>query len=73
MRFFDGEKLVPEKEFVFKKGQKVILTVLKNDIPEKSNDSTIMYDTAMASGSFDYLFVEGEEEYSIKDCKEKYK
>lgn len=70
--YFDGEKLVAEKKLSFKKGQKVILTVLDEEDSEV-NETAIMYDTATKSESFDFLFAEGEHEYSPADLKEKFK
>lgn len=69
---FDGEKIVPEKKMGLRKGQKVIVTVLDEEIAEPG-EAAIMYTTAVESGTFNYLFEEGEQEYSVSDCKEKYK
>ncbi|MBA4139423.1 MAG: hypothetical protein H0X70_02800 [Segetibacter sp.] len=69
---FDGEKFVTEKKIDLKKGQKIIVTILEEEIrPE--DESTFTYATAVKSGAFNYLFQEGEEEYSSDDCKIKYK
>ncbi len=69
---FDGEKFVTEKKIDLKKGQKIIVTILEEEIrPE--DESTFTYATAVKSGAFNYLFHEGEEEYSRDDCKIKYK
>jgi hypothetical protein len=69
---FDGQKFVTEKQVDLKKGQKVILTILEEEIlPEE--EANYSYATAMKSGAFNYLFEEGEQEYSIDDCKIKYK
>ncbi len=69
---FDGEKCVTEKKIDLKKGQKIIVTILEEEIrPE--DESTFTYATAVKSGAFNYLFQEGEEEYSSDDCKIKYK
>ena len=70
--YFDGEKLIAEKKLSFKKGQKVILTVLDEE-NTLGNESAIMYDTAIKSESFEYLFAEGEHEYTPADLKEKFK
>ncbi|MCY7421698.1 MAG: hypothetical protein LH478_08150 [Chitinophagaceae bacterium] len=70
--FYDGEKFIAEKKMTFRKGQKVILTVLDEDT-QLNNESSIMYDTTVKSESFNYLFAEGEHEYTIDDCKEKLK
>ena len=69
---FDGEKFVAEKPIVLKKGQKVIVTILEEDIlPLEEGSYT--YATALKSGAFNYLFEEGEEDYSLEDCKIRYK
>ncbi len=70
---FDGEKLVTEKKMDFKKGQKVILTILSEDEISDSDESSYSYATAIKSGAFNYLFQEGEEEYNAKDCKINFK
>ncbi len=70
--YFDGEKLKAEKKMFIKKGQKVILTVLDEEY-SGGNESAIMYDTAVRSESFDFLFAEGEHEYAPDDLKEKFK
>jgi hypothetical protein len=58
---FDGEKFVTEKKIDLKKGQKIIVTILEEEIrPE--DESTFTYATAVKSGAFNYLFQEGEEE-----------
>jgi|GEM_PF-5333377 len=68
---FDGEKFVTEKKIDLKKGQKIIVTILDDEIsPEE--EAVYSYATAIQSGAFDYLFQEGEEEYTIEDCKVKY-
>ena len=69
---FDGEKFVTEKKIDLKKGQKIIVTILEEEIrPE--DESTFTYATAVKSGAFNYSFQEGEEEYCSDDCKIKYK
>ncbi len=70
--YYDGEKFIPEKKIEFLKGQKVILTVLEDEI-KILDESNLMYNTSANGGSLDYLFEEGEAEYSINDCKEKFK
>jgi len=32
-----------------------------------------LYATALKSGAFNYLFEEGEQEYTMEDCKTKFK
>ena len=70
--YFDGEKLIAEKKLYIKKGQKLILTVLDEDYSE-GDETAIMYDTAVRSESFDFLFAEGEHEDTPADLKEKFK
>jgi hypothetical protein len=65
---FDGEKIVTEKKVDLKKGQKIILTILEEEILP-GQEANFSYATAIKSGSFDYLFEEGEQEYTIEDCK----
>ena len=69
--YFDGEKLIAEKKLSFKKGQKVILTVL--DEETLGNESAIINDTSIKSKSFEYRCAEGEHEYTSADLKEKFK
>ena len=70
--YFDGEKLIAEKKLRFKKGQKVILTVLDEE-NTLGNESAIINDTAIKSESFEYLDAESEHEYTPADLKEKFK
>lgn len=65
---FDGERFVTEKKIDFKKGQKIILTLLEDEIASE-NEANFSYATAIKSGAFNYLFEEGEQEYTIEDCK----
>jgi hypothetical protein len=65
---FDGEKFVTEKKIEFKKGQKIIFTLLEDEIASE-NEAGYLYSTAIKSGAFNYLFEEGEQEYTIDDCK----
>jgi hypothetical protein len=69
---FDGEKFIPEKKIDLKKGQRIIITVLEDEISPE-DEGNYSYVTAIKSGAFDYLFEEGEEEYSLEDCKTKFK
>ena len=69
--YFDGEKLIAEKKLSLKKGQKVILTVL--DEETLGNESAINNDTSIKSESLEYLFADGEHEYTPADLKEKFK
>lgn len=69
---FDGEKFVTEKKIDLKKGQKIILTILDEEI-SASEEANYSYATAIKSGAFNYLFQEGEEEYTLADCKTKFK
>ena len=69
--YFDGEKLIAEKKLSFKKGQKVILTVL--DEETLGNESAIINDTSIKSKSFEYRCAVGEHEYTSADLKEKFK
>lgn len=65
---FDGEKFVTEKKIELKKGQKIILTILEDDI-SPAEEANVSFATALKGGAFNYLFNEGEEEYTIDDCK----
>lgn len=67
--YYDVEKFIPEKKMKFLKGQKVILTVLEDDM-KILDEFNMMYNTSVKGRSLDYLFEEGEVEYSIKDCKD---
>lgn len=69
---FDGEKFITEKKIDFKKGQKLIVTILEEEI-FAGDEASYMQATAAKSGAFDYLFEEGEQEYTMEDCKIKFK
>lgn len=69
---FDGEKFVTETKIPLRKGQKIIVTVLEAEIPA-GEEANYMQATAVKSGAFDYLFEEGEQEYTTEDCKIKFK
>jgi len=69
---FDGEKFVTETKISLRKGQKIIVTVLEAEIPAVE-EANYMQATAVKSGAFDYLFEEGEQEYTTEDCKIKFK
>ncbi len=69
---FDGERFIPEKKIDLVKGQRIIMTILEDEILP-SDEASYMHTTAAKSGAFDYLFKEGEQEYSIEDCKIKFK
>ena len=69
---YDGQNFTTVEKVEFKKGQKVILTILEDEI-NPSEESSYLYRTAIKSGAFDFLLEEGEHEYTIDDCKIKYK
>lgn len=69
---FDGEKFITEKKIDFKKGQRIIVTILEDEIASE-DEAKYSYATAIKSGAFDYLFEKGEQEYNLEDCKIKYK
>lgn len=69
---FDGEKFITEKKIDLKKGQRIIVTILEEEIPSE-DEGNYSYATAIKSGAFNYLSEEGEQEYSLEDCKIKYK
>jgi hypothetical protein len=69
---FDGERFITEKKIDFKKGQKIIMTILEDEISVE-DEANSMHITAVKSGAFNYLFEEGEQEYDIEDCKTKFK
>lgn len=69
---FDGEKFITEKKIELKKGQRIIVTFLEEEISAE-DEANYMHATAAKSGAFDYLFEEGEQEYNIEDCKIKFK
>lgn len=69
---YDGESFVTSEKIELKKGQKVVLTILEDEI-NSSEESSYLYNTAIKSGAFDFLLEEGEHEYTIDDCKIKYK
>lgn len=69
---FDGEKFVTEKKIDLKKGQIIIMTILEEEI-SAGEEAKYMQATAVKSDAFDYLFEEGEQEYTTEDCKIKCK
>lgn len=69
---FDGEKFVTETKIPLRKGQKIIVTVLEAEIPA-GEEANYMQATAVKSGAFNYLFEEGEQEYTTEDCIIKFK
>ncbi len=69
---FDGEKFITEKKIDLKKGQRIIVTILENEISAE-DEAAYLYATALKSGAFNYLFEEGEQEYTMEDCKTKFK
>lgn len=69
---FNGERFITEKIIDFKKGQKIIITILEDEI-SLEDEANYMQTTAIKSGAFDYLLEEGEQDYTIEDCKIKFK
>lgn len=69
---FDGVKFITDKKIYLKKGQRLIVTILEDEISAE-DEAGFIYATAAKSGSFDYLFEEGEQEYTLEDCKVKFK
>lgn len=69
---FDGEKFVTEKKIDLRKGQRIIMTILEQEITT-GEEAEYMQATAVKSGAFDYLFEEGEQQYTTEDCKIKFK
>lgn len=69
---FRWRKVDTGKKIDFKKGQRIIITILEDEIPVEE-EGNYSYATAIKSGAFDYLFEEGEQEYTIEDCKIKFK
>ena len=69
---YDGEKFVTENEISLKKGQKVILTILEEEI-QPNEESLYTYATSIKGGSFDFLLNEDEQDYSIDDCRKKFR
>lgn len=69
---YDGEKFITEKKFDLKKGQRIIVTILEDEISAE-DEANFMHATAIKSEAFNYLFEEGEQEYTIEDCKIKFK
>ncbi len=69
---FDGERFITEKKIDLKKGQRIIMTILEDEI-SAGDEANYMQATATKSGAFDYLFYEGEQEYTVEDCKTKLK
>lgn len=69
---YDGENFATAEKIELKKGQRVILTILDDEI-NSAEESSYLYATAVKSGAFDFLLQEDEHEYSVDDCKIKYK
>lgn len=69
---YDGEHFATAEKIELKKGQKVIVIILEDEIIP-SEESAYLYRTAIKSGAFDFLLEEGEHEYSIDDCTVTYK
>ncbi len=69
---FDGENFIIERKIDFKKGQRIIMTILEDEISARE-EANYMHATAIKSGAFNYLFEEGEQEYTTEDCKIKFK
>ena len=68
MQFLMEKSSLPKKKIDLKKGQKIILTILEDEISPE-DEAGFSYATNIKSGAFDYLLQEGEQEYTIEDCK----
>jgi hypothetical protein len=69
--YYDGVSIRTPEQLILKKGQKILVTILDEDI-SATEESMYMLHTSLKSGAFDFL-MEDKVEYTSADLKTKYK
>ena len=68
--YYDGVSIRTPEQLTLKKGQKILVTILDDDI-SATEESMHMLHTSLKSGAFDFL-MEDKIEYNVNDVKTKY-
>ncbi len=68
--YYDGVSIRTPEQLTLKKGQKILVTILDEDI-SASEESMYILQTSLKSGAFNFL-MEDKVEYTSADLKTKY-